>query len=421
MSITHENQAFRRDAALPKSASGADRAGRPFLALVGLFLLAFAFAMGAQIKTQHDNSVASILAAQSASARLVAERVNSGLASALGASAVAGGLANSNDAALAAAAASSAPARAAAIVHRSGEISAITSAGETALASAAVRAAGQSALWAGAPDLGAARTAPVLVRTINDRAIVTIIDPAALLAEFDASARIMITSPGGGVVYVSPALQAAGDAARGRLIAAARSGSAALFSDATGAWAGAAAEVSTGGFQVLTAAPAPTSWALWVAALARFALLAAAPLAALGVLFVLMRQNGQRAALAEAEAARSETHFRIAADGAKVGVLEWRPGADEVQLSEQAARLLGARRDTLALAEFLDLVHGEDRYNLDEEFRRARQSGVLDARFRIARAAGFAVIEARGASVEDANGRAETRLFGWIVDVTPAP
>jgi PAS domain-containing protein len=74
----------------------------------------------------------------------------------------------------------------------------------------------------------------------------------------------------------------------------------------------------------------------------------------MAVLYLLMRQNAQRARLAEAEAARAETHFRIAADGAKVGVLEWRPAADEVQLSEQAARLLGAPNDTLGLREFLN-------------------------------------------------------------------
>src|SRR5262249_480944 len=124
----------------------------------------------------------------------------------------------------------------------------------------------------------------------------------------------------------------------------------AIVTDGRGAaWAAAQATSAVGGLRVVVAQAAPSPFGLWMAALSRFALLAAAPLAAMGVLYMLMRQNAQRAGLAEAEAQRVETHFRIAADGAKVGVVEWRPGSDEIQLSEQAGRLLGAANDTLQL------------------------------------------------------------------------
>ncbi|MCR6646577.1 MAG: PAS domain S-box protein [Terricaulis sp.] len=132
-----------------------------------------------------------------------------------------------------------------------------------------------------------------------------------------------------------------------------------------------------------------------------------------------MRQNAQRARIFQAEATRVENHFRIAADGARVGVLEWRPSADEVQLSEQAARLLGAPRDVLSLRQLLDVVIAEDRHVVEEEFRRARQTGMLDARFRVSRDGGhLSWLEARGAAVEEAKGRAETRVFGTIIDAT---
>src|SRR5262249_40213410 len=45
-------------------------------------------------------------------------------------------------------------------------------------------------------------------------------------------------------------------------------------------------------------------------------------------------------------------------------------------------------------------------------------AGVLDARFRVQRGNAVAWIEAHGAAVEDANGRAETRVFGTIIDAT---
>src|SRR5690606_32406990 len=213
-------------------------------------------------------------------------------------------------------------------------------------------------------------------RRLGERHLVSIIDPARLLPELTPAARVLIASPSGDIFYASPALQTAGVRAQQQVLAATRAHPAgALIEDGSGAaWAAAEANVQLGGFRVMAASSAPNNMSLLLRALLQYALIAAAPLAAMGVLYLLMRQNAQRAKLAEAEAMRAETHFRIAADGAKVGVLEWRPGADEVQLSEQAARLLGAPRDTISLRELLELVVNEDRFGVDEEFRRARQS-----------------------------------------------
>ncbi len=173
-----------------------------------------------------------------------------------------------------------------------------------------------------------------------------------------------------------------------------------------------------GDFRVLVASPSPSPLDLWIEALLRFAVLAAAPLAAMGVLYLMQRQNAQRARLAEAEAERAETHSRITADGAKIGLLEWRPDVDEVQLSEQAVRLMGAVEDTLTLHDLLELILAEDRFTVDEEFRRARQSGLLDARFRITRGGGVAWIEARGTAISNSSTTTEPRLFCSVVDVT---
>ena len=113
---------------------------------------------------------------------------------------------------------------------------------------------------------------------------------------------------------------------------------------------------------------------------------------------------------------RGQSHFRLAADGAHVGVVEWAPASDELQLSEQATRLLGVRRDTLTLRELVEAAIAEDRLTLSEEFARSKQTGLLDARFRINRGGVLAWIEARGAAVEDEAG--QLRLFGTILDVT---
>jgi len=399
------------------------KANKPFIVLVLVFVTAFFAAIAAQIRSHHDDAASTIIAAQSSAAGLIAERVNANLAIAMGASAGVTDLARSGGAAPAAianAAASAQPAIAAAIVNRTGAIEAITDPAQAALVAAAMQSANAADVWVGAPDRGELPTAPVIVRNIGDRAIVTVIDPARLLPDLDAHARVLIAAPDGTILYASPAMQEAGARAQQQVLAAARArDNGALIRDGNDrTWVAAESTAQIGNLGVMAAAPAPGALDLWLAAFLRFALVAAAPLAAMAVLYLLMRQNAQRARLAEAEAERSETHFQIAADGAKVGVLEWRPAADEVQLSERAARLLGAPRDILGLRDLLELIVAEDRFGVEEEFRRARQSGLLDARFRVTRGGGLAWIEARGTAVEDSSGRSETRVFGTVIDAT---
>ncbi len=399
------------------------KANKPFIVLVLVFVTAFFAAIAAQIRAHHDGAADTVIAAQSSTAGIIAERVNANLAIAMGASAGVTNIAQSGGASAAAianAAASAHPARAAAVVNGAGAIEAITDPSQTELVTAAIEGAGPADVWVGAPDRGELPTAPVIVRTIGDRAIVTVIDAARLLPELDENARVLIASPSGAILYASPAMQQAGARAQQQVLAAARSRDhGALIRDSAGdTWVAAESTAQIGAFGVMAAGHAPGALDFWLDAFLRFALVAAAPLAAMAVLYLLMRQNAQRARLAEAEAERAETHFQIAADGAKVGVLEWRPAGDEVQLSERAARLLGAPRDVLGLREFLELIVAEDRFGVEEEFRRARQSGLLDARFRVTRGGGLGWIEARGTAVEDASGRSETRVFGTVIDAT---
>ena len=399
---------------------------RSILTLVILFLVAFAFAVGLQIKTRRDDGAREVFGAQHARAALIAERVNANLALAIGAASGAAELATvdgqigSEPMRVANAAARAQPAIAGAVLTQSGTVLAITDPAQTPIAVAALAQVGEQIAWAGAPDMGELEARPVIVRRVGGYAVVSILDPAQLLPELSSDARVLLASPSGAILYASPALQRAGLRAQQQVLGVTRDAtSGALLRDSAGdTWAAAEAASPTGGFRVMSAAAAPSELGLWFEALARFSILAAAPLAAIGVLYLLLRQNAQRARLAEEDAERAETHFRLAADGARAGVLEWRPGADQVQLSEQAARLIGSDRDTLTLRELMDIIIPEDRFAVDEEFRRAKQSGMLDARFRVTRGAGLAWIEARGAAIEDGSGRGDIRLFGSVVDVT---
>jgi two-component system cell cycle sensor histidine kinase PleC len=395
--------------------------------LVVLFVIAFAIATGVQIKNHHDQAALNILDAQANTAALIAERMNANLALASGASSGAAEFARTTSVSgadapnLANAAAHSPAVRAAAVMSQSGALLAITNREEAPLALAAFRAAGQAGVWTGAPDMADLPTAPVLVRRIGDQTIVSILDPSRLVPELSDKARVLVAAPEGPILYASPALSRAGARAEDQLHAATRGAHTGegFIRDGDGhTWAAASANVGLGNFRVVVAAPAENDAALWLGALARFAIMAAAPLAALGVLFLMTRQNAQRAKLAEAEAQRAETQFKLAADGARAGVLQYREDIDQVQLSEQAARLLGAQSDTITLRDLLELIIVEDRFTVEEEFRRARQSGMLDARFRVMRAGGLAWIEAHAAAIEDMLDPASKRLFGTIVDAT---
>jgi two-component system cell cycle sensor histidine kinase PleC len=407
--------------AAPSGAS--ERGSSPFTWLVAIFTIAFTLAIGAQIKAHRDNAAQTILAAQASTAGLIAERVNANIAAAVGATAGIAELSHAagSDAYGAASAAAHAPAAiAGAAANANGDIQAATDPTQAPLIGAALRAAHGANAWIGAPDLGAAASAPVILRRAGELTIISVLDPKQLLPDLDSQARVLITASDGRVLYVSPALTQAGRFAAQQMSDAVHRtpGGAIVEGRDGGSWVAARGEAQIGAFNVIAAAPAPSAMSLWMEAVMRFALVAAAPLAAIGVLYLLMRQNAQRASLAEAEVDRVETHFRIAADGAKVGVLEWRPSADEVQFSEQASKLLGAAQDTLHLREFLALMVPEDRFAVEEQFRRARQSGALDARFRVQRGNALAWIEAHGAAVEDASGRSETRVFGTVVDAT---
>jgi two-component system, cell cycle sensor histidine kinase PleC len=408
------------DASTYAAAGAPEQANRPFVALVGVFVLAFSLAIGAQIKAHHDTTTETLTAAQNAAAGLLAERVNANLAHAAGAMGGAANLARvsgDTDANAIARSIAEAPwARTAAVLNRTGALEAITDPASSALISAAVREAAGAELWIGLPETGDQPTAPTIVRRVDNRIIVSVIDANALLPNVDPNTRVIIAAHSGATLYASPTLHAAGAEAERELLQSTQDEHSAFIDDRGGSWV--VAEAQTSGLRIIAAAPTPNAIARWVEALLRFALVVAAPMAAIGVLYLLMHQNAQRAKLAEADAARAESHFRIAADGAKVGMIEWRPGADEVQLSEQATRLLGAPRDTLTLRAFLELAATEDRFNVDEEFRRAKTSGLLDARFRVARAGGIAWIEVRGSAVEDARSQTETRLFGTVVDAT---
>ncbi|HRP12299.1 MAG TPA: hypothetical protein PLK37_14815, partial [Terricaulis sp.] len=256
------------------------------MALVFVFVAAFAAATTAQILSHRANAARTIIAQQASAAGLMAERVNTNLAVAMGASAGAAELARAHggvaaDAqAVAAAATQAGPVVAGAVLTRQGQIEAITDEAYSALAQAAVRNAGSAGVWAGAPDMAErGEGAPVIVRHAGERAIVSVLDPAQLLPDLGGDARVLINAANGAQLYVSPALQSAGAGTQQQMQTAVREGGGGGFAtDGFGqTWAAASATAQIGEFRIVAAAPAPSSLTLWLEALMRFALMTAAP------------------------------------------------------------------------------------------------------------------------------------------------
>src|SRR5262249_14293713 len=90
----------------------------------------------------------------------------------------------------------------------------------------------------------------------------------------------------------------------------------------------------------------------------------------------------------------------------------------QVQLSDESMRRMNAHSDTLHLTELIALVFAEDRAGVEDAFARARETGHLDARFRVGHPPNIAWVEARGTMIEDHHGPEHARLFGTVIDVT---
>lgn len=401
---------------------------RSVLALVILLLIAFGVALVMQVDTRRRAARDLAIESQTATAVVLAERANTNFAQAWGAAAgaaelaVRGNMIETDPRAVAAAAGRARPVRGVAVYDRTGLLLTVTDRAIADVAGAAYRESGREAVWAGAPTLEDRPTAPAIVRRTPNGTIVSVLNPEALFVDAPADQRAMIVSAQGQILHATPALGALGLGAQRDFLAALPAGprqSGEVVENETGAWAIGASTTALGELRVVAISSTTDGFTILFNAILQFALLAGAPLAAVGALLLLLSQNQRAVKLAEAEAERAEAHFKLAADSARAGVFEWRSDEDIVQLSEQAANMLKTQQDTLPLVRFVQLAAPEDRPAVEEEFRRARRTGALDLRFRVGHGPGTAWIEARGVAIEDRNARGPIRYIGSVLDVTP--
>ncbi len=398
------------------------------LLLVAVLLAAFGVSLFQQINAHREASASLARDGQSAVAAVLAERVNTGLAQAWGASASAAEALERSEAlrqnprVIAEAAARARSVRAVVVFDETGAVLALTRRTGLEIASGALRASGGSSNWAGAAQADG-QFAPAIVRRSRGLTIVTVLDAAALMAGAPENLVAFLLTADGALLHASAPGRDLDLGVETALTLAAPDGrrERARFVDVDGAaWVIGAAQTTSGGFRVLVAAPTRAPASAWLAALAQFALLGAAPVAAVGALVIMRRQDQRRVKIAEQEAERAATNFQLAADSARAGVFEWRVADDVFHLSEQAAAMLRTGADTLSQSQFIALAIAQDQALMEEELARARRAGTLDLRFRVAVGASLAWIEARGVAVEDrASGDGAIRFMGSVLDDTP--
>ncbi len=401
-------------------------ASRSLSLLVALLLGAFVFALVLQADAQRRAALNDTIDASRQAAALAASEANTAMVHAWGALAGAAevarlqGTLGTAPGAVAAAALRARPVAGAVVFDEAGRVAAQAGAANVALAVAAREMTGREETWAGIAE-ARGRTAPALTRRVAGYTIVSVLDPARLLPAAANGARTYLVADG--VVLAAAPAEAAPAGAELRTLfgenaTADADGFIGAEDGARTPVAVGVARVETGDLRIVSAAAARSAWAEMLRAILRNALLAAAPILAVGALLLLLRQNTQRADEAEAEIARVEKHYSTAANGAKSSIFDWNTQTGVIAISDQLAALLRAPAGDLTVPQLVQLASPDERGAVEEAFERAREAGALDVTFRVANAHAVAWVELRGLAIPDQETGEPGNIVGTALDVT---
>jgi two-component system cell cycle sensor histidine kinase PleC len=278
--------------------------------------------------------------------------------------------------------------------------------------------------WAGVVRTPGGARALVLARHVDGAAVISVFDAQAMLPEPAPGARVMFVAPDGGVLGARPAIARSRANIADALDLRANGAIAekAVFRERTisgGDIAVGSAALDTGGLRLYAAAPAAPLFEPMMRVIGGNLLIYGAPLFAALLLLRLWLRQSERADTAEDELVVTRDRFRLAVDGARAGVFEWRLDHDTVEVSERIVRQLQAPSEVMRFDTFLSLIAVEDRPAAEESFNRARETGVLEVGFRMRGPGGVTWAEARGLAIEDPQDEGAVSIVGTIIDVTP--
>jgi len=157
--------------------------------------------------------------------------------------------------------------------------------------------------------------------------------------------------------------------------------------------------------------------AAWMQTLVFFILMTIAPLLVASILVVILLKQMDGLRTTRQALSDSDSRFRLAIEGARSGVFDWDLHSDQVLVTDSLARMFGQKKGaTISAAEFLSLVHIEDREPLHTAMRGAPSSGEIDIEFRAANLPIW--FQARGRPWQGQDERNTGRVVGVAIDIT---
>jgi two-component system cell cycle sensor histidine kinase PleC len=407
----------------------AARTRRSLLVALACALLAAFAAVG--VLRFKEESEAALMAEANVQAHVAAdaaEQANSAISHAWGMLAGATELAAANHTlatdpgAVARAAARARTVAGAAVFSAGGAELAFSSQATAPLARAAAAALRDQATWSGIAATAGGSRALAMARRADNYIVVAVFNSDALLADVSGGQLLMV-APDGAVLAGQPK-PAKGKTSLAEALGVKPNGAvatSAAFAESTpeGRLAVGSAALATGGARLYAAAPAASELSALQGVAPFYLAVFGAPFAAAIMLLRLWVKQSRRAETAEAELVTTKDTFRVAVDGARAGVFEWRLDTDHMVLSPRVSELLHAPSHEMRYEGFLALVSPDDRERVEQAFTAARESGLLEGSFRVRSTTGTSWIEVRGLAIESRENPDSLRVVGTAVDVTP--
>ncbi len=155
----------------------------------------------------------------------------------------------------------------------------------------------------------------------------------------------------------------------------------------------------------------------WKRTLTFFVLMTIAPLLVATVLCVILLVQMDTLKAARQALSDSEKRFRLAIEGASGGVWDWDLPSEQVFVTDSLARIFNwPKGKTVAVSEFMKLVHVDDRKKLLAAMTSAPETGEVDVEFRAAHLP--ICLHARGRPWRSGNAMTSGRIVGVAIDVT---
>ncbi len=172
-----------------------------------------------------------------------------------------------------------------------------------------------------------------------------------------------------------------------------------------------------GTLRVYRVMPLSLNDATWTRTITFFVLMTIAPLLVAAVLCVILLVQMDSLKVARQALLDSERRFRLAIEGARSGVWDWDTSSGQVFVTDSLAKMFSWKKGAIVpVAEFLNLVHRDDRQKLSAAMAAGPETGEVDVEFRAANLPIW--LHARGRPWRSENTTSSGRIVGVAIEIT---